>query len=231
MRKAVTKAACVFCLVVPTFLFPFYTQLSNPIVEQHVYSIRDPRTDRAQFRWHMGKIGEHLAVAIANTLPVATYSIETSLHDAAEHKLLKDPPVVITILRAGLPLLNGMLQVFPEAESGFFVYQRDESTLQPVYHASLLPSVEGRDVIIVDPMIATGGSILAAISQILPKKPRSITVACAIAAAEGLLRIHNEVPQAHIFATAVDPALNECGYIVPGLGDAGDRSFGKKAKE
>lgn len=230
MKQVLKRSLFLFSLV-PAFLFPFYTELANPNLEYHLYKVRDPQTKRAEFRAHMIKIGEHLALAIANTLPTHEVKIETCLKESATHSLLNDSIVVITILRAGLPLFEGFLNIFPDAEGGFLVYQRDHLTLQPVFHASLLPPLAGKTVIIADPMIATGGSVLAALKHIAPKNPAAIFVAGAIAAKQGFQRIHREFPDVRLYAGVMDPILNDKGYIVPGLGDAGDRSYGIKEEE
>jgi uracil phosphoribosyltransferase len=231
MKKMATIALFLSVFSLPSFGLDFYSKPQNPCIEYHLYKIRDPQTNRADFREHMSKIGEYLALTIAPSLPSRDKVIETSLGASARQTILDDSIAVVTILRAGLPLFQGFLQAFPNAEGGFLVYQRDHKTLQPVFHASLLPSLEGKSVIIVDPMIATGGSIIAAIKHIMPQNPKSIFVACAIGSIEGLGRIHQAFPEVHLYAAAVDSTLNDKGYIVPGLGDAGDRSFGPKHEE
>jgi uracil phosphoribosyltransferase len=209
-------------------IFSFYTQPKNPDLEEHLFKIRDPQTPRCEFRKHIKKIGTHLAFAIANALPTKASSIETVLHEKATQQLVNEQLVIITVLRAGLPLFDGLFSVFPQAEGGFLVYQRDHVTLKPVLHSVLLPSLENKTVILADPMLATGGTILDALKIISEQKPAKIFLASVISAKEGLERVHNAYPNVCLVTAAVDPVLNDKGYIVPGLGDAGDRSYGPK---
>jgi uracil phosphoribosyltransferase len=206
----------------------FYTHVKNPVLESHVLRLRDPKTKRATFRSHMRKVGEYLAFSLAPALPTKIEKIETVLKAEASHKVIDTKVVLVSILRAGLPLVEGMRKIFPKAKEGFLGYQRDEKTFQPHRYANPLPKLKDKTVIVGDPMIATGGSMKAALEQILAKNPKDIYVVGAIAAKPGLEAIHKAYPKVHIYAAAIDPELNEKAYIVPGLGDAGDRSFGLK---
>jgi len=218
-----------FYTFITTSLFAFYNTPTNPDLENHLFKIRDPKTPRVEFRRHIKKIGEHLAIAIANDLPKQQETIETVLQTSATHSLVKEPVVVITVLRAGLPMFEGFMQILSDAEGGFLIYQRDHETLRPVFHTQLLPSLEGKYVVLIDPMIATAGTVLDSLKLIHSKKPKKVFVAGVIAAKEGLEKIHQAYPETHLYSAAVDPILNDKGYIVPGLGDAGDRSYGQKA--
>ena len=206
----------------------FYTLIRNPILESHILTLRAPGTENDLFRKHMKKVGEYLAFSLASTLPTKTQTIVTVLQAEASHNVIDTKVVLVPILRAGLPLVEGMHKIFPQAEEGFLGYKRDETTLQPHGYANPLPKLEGKTVIVGDPMIATGGTIKAALNVISAKNPKAIYVVGAIAAKVGLEVIHKAYPCIPIYVAAVDPVLNDKGYIVPGLGDAGDRSFGIK---
>lgn len=228
MLQIARSLLCIVFFCLSSTLLSFYTKPINPGLESHLLALRDPLTEKEAFREHMRKVGEYLAFSLAETLPTRPQSVKTLLDVEATQNVFADKIVLVTILRAGLPLFEGMYRVFPEAEGGFLVYQRDHVTLQPRFHASLLPRLEGKIVILGDPMIATGGSILAALELISAKKPKAIFIVGAIAAEAGLERIHEKYPNVSLFVGAVDPILNSKAYIVPGLGDAGDRSFGMK---
>ena len=193
-----------------------------------VHTIRDPQTDAPHFRSALNKIGEYLAVEALQAIQVKEVEVQTLTNAAAKHLICEEKPVLVTIMRAGLPLLAGVQEVFPSSDVGFLGTMRDEKTLEPKTTYVALPEIEGKCVIIVDTMLATGGSILDAIKIVEKKNPREIIIISAIAAEDGIKRILSHNPSIKIFAAAIDPILNEKGYIVPGLGDAGDRSFGEK---
>lgn len=222
------KFLCLIPFCLSSTLLSFYILPKNPVMEEHVLALRDPQTCRRAFRWHMRKLGEQLGLAISNALPTKKVSVETLLKKNATQEIIDAQIVIVTVLRAGLPLFDGLLDVFADAEGGFFVYQRDEKTLQPIFHANLLPDLKDKIVILVDPMIATGGTSLAALQKIYEREPKAVFVAGVIAAEAGINAIHQAYPKAYIYVAAADPELNSKGYIVPGLGDAGDRAFGCK---
>lgn len=197
-------------------------------IEQLVYEIRDPQTGRADFRNAVEKIGEYLALEVFEELEVEEKSIQTLTGAFASHSILIEQPVLVTILRAGLPLNAGVQRVFPDSDVGFLAMSRNEETLKAQTDYIALPNLRNRDVIISDTMLATGGSLIDAIQVIETHHPKQIFVIAAIASEEGILRIFERYPSIKIFAAAVDPMLNERGYIIPGLGDAGDRSYGDK---
>ena len=146
----------------------------------------------------------------------------------ARHNLIDEDIVLVTILRAGLPLFNGVFKVFPDAEAGFFAMQRNEKTLIASIDYVALPPLENKTVIIADTMLATAGSMLNAIKIVEKKNPKQIILVSAIAAQDGIDRILEYNPDIKIYPAYVDPVLNDVGYIVPGLGDAGDRCYGIK---
>ncbi|NGX53244.1 MAG: Uracil phosphoribosyltransferase [Candidatus Anoxychlamydiales bacterium] len=201
---------------------------SNPILESLVYKIRDPDTDKKEFREYLEKIGEYVAIDVAKDLNTKKQNIETVMQVKAEHNFVDEEIVLVTILRAGLPLFNGVFKVFPEAEAGFFAMQRNEKTLKASVDYVALPPIDNKTVIIADTMLATGGSMLDAIKIVEKRNPKKIILISAIAAQEGIDNILKHNPDIEIYPAYVDPILNEVGYIVPGLGDAGDRCYGNK---
>lgn len=199
-------------------------------LSERVFEIRNPSTDAAHFRIALEKIGETLAMDVLEELHTEEVSIQTLTGTEAKHALVDETPVLVTILRAGLPLNEGVLKVFPNAEVGFLAMSRNEDTLKADVGYIALPNVKGKTVILSDTMLATGGSILDAIHILEARGAGKIFVVSAIASKPGIDRITAYNPNIKIFAAAVDPSLNDKGYIIPGLGDAGDRSFGMKCE-
>lgn len=209
-------------------LFGMSVFAGSQALSELVYEIRNPETDSASFRLAVEKIGEILAVDVLEELDTKEVAIQTLTGAEAKHIVVDEVPVLVTILRAGLPLNTGVHKVFPNAEVGFLAMSRNEETLKADVDYIALPDLEGRSVIISDTMLATGGSLLDAIQIVEQRSPRRIFVVAAIASKQGIERISKYNPAIKIFAAAIDPSLNEKGYIVPGLGDAGDRSYGNK---
>lgn len=200
----------------------------SPILEYHVSLIRNPATGTKEFRESLEKIGEYLALEISYDLDTKEEAVITCLGATAIHYTLAETPVLVTILRAGIPLLTGMQRAYPAAEVGFIGAMRDETTLKADISYIALPPLEGKIVILMDTMIATGGSIVDTIDILKKKNPKKIIIAGAIAATAGIKHILSHHPETKIHAAATDPIVNEKGYIVPGLGDAGDRAYGTK---
>jgi uracil phosphoribosyltransferase len=215
----------LFC----TFIFSSLSLFAGTqALSERVYQIRDPKTDSAHFRQALEKIGEQLGYAVLEELNTKEVRIETLTGIEAQHTLLDEAPVLVTVLRAGLPLNAGVHNVFPNAEVGFLAMSRHEETLKAEVDYVALPNLSNRSVIITDTMVATGGSLIDAIELVKEKLPRRIFVIAAIASKPGIERILNQYPDIKIYSAVIDPALNEKGYIIPGLGDAGDRSYGNK---
>jgi len=193
-----------------------------------IYQIRDPKTDAPHFRESLKSIGRCMAYQVLEHLPTKTSSIETLTGEIATHSVLAENPVLVTILRAGLPLNDGVSEVFPHAEIGFLGTARNEETLEAETTYVALPNLKDRYVILSDTMLGTGGSLINAIEILNKHGPKKIFVICAIASKEGVKNVLDAYPSASLFPAAVDPVLNEQGYIIPGLGDAGDRAYGRK---
>lgn len=203
----------------------------NQMYHQLVYEIRNPATDPHHFRESLEKIGEYLALEVLEEMNKSEKKVLTLTNTLAIHSLVDEHPVLVTILRAGLPLNNGVHKVFKTSSVGFLAMSRDEETLKAKLDYIALPSLANQTVIITDTMLATGGSLIDAIKVIAQYKPKRIFVISAIASEPGIANVLKVYPQVKIFAAVIDPKLNEKGYIIPGLGDAGDRSYGLKSHQ
>lgn len=205
----------------------------NSYLSQVMYEIRDRnlQADRRRFRQNLEKIGSILAYEISKNLEYVSEEITTQL-GIAEVKILKEQPVLVSILRAGIPLHNGFLDMFDKADNGFISAYRhhtqgNEFIIKMDYMA--VPELQGRDVILIDPMIATGRSIVLCYKALRELgEPKSLHIAGVIASEEGLNHVLSHIPQAKIYVADVDFELTARSYIVPGLGDAGDLAFGEK---
>lgn len=199
-------------------------------IHELVYQIRNPQTEPAVFRKSLKKIGEYLALEVLEKLDKKETVVETLLGTKAHHLLVDESPVLVTILRAGLALNDGVQEVFPHSEVGFLGIAHDEGTSNSQVYYVALPALKGKTVILADTMLGTGNTLSDAIRLLKEKEPRRIFVISAMAAKQGVERLNKDYPDVQIFVAAVDPILNAKGFIVPGLGDAGDRSFGKKKR-
>lgn len=203
-------------------------QENHPLLNELVFQIRTPETGKEQFRHCLKKIGEYLGIEIAKTLSTKEVTVTTILDLPATHTVLDEKIVIIPVLRAGLPVYMGLQEAFPSATAGFLGAMRDEETLKPYLDYIAFPPMENSCVIIAETMIATGGSILQTIDLVRKYHPKKIIVAGIIAAKEGIVFIQEHAPDVELFVACIDPDLNDHGYILPGLGDAGDRCFGSK---
>lgn len=201
----------------------------HPLVQHKLSLMRRKHTSTSQFRQLLEEISMLLAYEVTRDFPVQLERIETPLMEMDAPVMEGKKLVVISILRAGDGILNGILKVVPSARIGHIGLYRDHETLQAVqYYFKVPQDLEDRDVLIVDPMLATGNSAAAAVSRIKERKPKSIKFVCLLAAPEGVEAFHTAHPDVQIWCASVDEKLNEKGYILPGLGDAGDRLFGTK---
>jgi uracil phosphoribosyltransferase len=186
-------------------------------------------TPSAEFRNLLREISMLLAYEVTRDLPLTMVDIKTPIQATKAPVIDGKKITIVSILRAGNGILDGMLELIPSARVGHIGLYRDPETLTPVeYYFKMPPDIAQRDVIVVDPMLATGNSAAAAISKIKTLKPLSIKFVCLLAAPEGIELFQEEHPDVPIFTAAIDEKLNEHGYIVPGLGDAGDRIYGTK---
>jgi uracil phosphoribosyltransferase len=198
------------------------------LLEELVLRIRDPATGRKEFRESLERIGEHLGHLISHDFRPKPAQVTTVLGKDAVHWVPGEEVALVGVLRAGLPLLYGLQRAFPDAETGFIGAMRDEQTLKATLGYAALPDLKDRTVVLADTMLATGGSVIDCLKVIEARQPRRLIVATAIASQEGLDRVVTAYPQVSVYRAAVDPELNVKGFIVPGLGDAGDRAYGKK---
>ncbi|MEY3309649.1 MAG: hypothetical protein RLZZ413_3687 [Pseudomonadota bacterium] len=205
------------------------TVVSHPLVQHKLSIMRDKETSTAGFRRLLREISLLLAYEVTRDLDMTTTRIETPLEPMDAPTLDGKKLALISILRAGNGLLDGILELIPAARVGFVGLYRDPVTLQPVqYYCKLPDHLEERISIVVDPMLATGNSSAAAVSLLKAAGAKNIRFLCLLAAPEGIARMQEAHPDVPIVTAAVDSHLNEHGYIVPGLGDAGDRMFGTK---
>ena len=201
--------------------------LDHPLAAHRLALLRDRNTAPRQFRALIGDLAAMLCYEAARTLPLRPVTVETPVAEAQCRQLAGPAPVVVPILRAGLGMADRVLELLPDADMGHIGLYRDETTLEPVeYYCKLPPDIADRPVFLVDPMLATGGSACDAVTQLKKRGVRDIRLLCIVAAPQGIARMEREHPGLPVFCAALDEDLNENGYIVPGLGDAGDRIFG-----
>lgn len=208
---------------------PHLTVVDHPLVQHKLTLMREKDTSTASFRRLLREISHLLAYEVTRGLPLTSRSIETPLQPMQSPVLEGKKLALISILRAGNGLLDGILDLIPAARVGFVGLYRDEKTLQPVqYYFKVPEALEDRLVITVDPMLATGNSSVAAIDLLKKAGATNLRFMCLLAAPEGVARMKEAHPDVPIITASVDEKLNEHGYIVPGLGDAGDRMYGTK---
>ena len=205
------------------------TVVDHPLIQHKLTIMRRRDTSTAVFRQLLREISQLLAYEMTRDLPVTTTTIETPVTEMEAPTLAGRKLALVSILRAGNGLLDGMLDLIPSARVGFVGLYRDEETLEPVKYYFKVPSqLDKRVVIAVDPMLATGNSSAAAIQMLKDAGAKDIRFLCLLAAPEGVARMKEAHPDVPVVTAALDEKLNEKGYIVPGLGDAGDRMFGTK---
>lgn len=201
--------------------------VDHPLATERLTILRDQATTNAQFRQALDGLAGMLVYEATRTLDVERTTVRTPLADAPGVRL-SNPPMLVPILRAGVGMVEAALRLLPGAEVGFVGLARDERTLTPEAYLAKLPDrLDGRPILVLDPMLATGGSLLHACQLLVDRgAPQPFTVACVLAAPEGLARVEASGIDLVVVTAAIDDRLNEVGYIVPGLGDAGDRQFG-----
>lgn len=203
--------------------------VDHPLVQHKLSLMRAQDTPTGAFRQLMREVGLLLGYEATRDLPLEDTEIETPLETARLPVLAGKKLCLVSILRAGNGLLDGILELVPSARVGHIGLYRDPRTLQAIeYYLKLPEDLPERDAILVDPMLATGNSAVAAISRLIELRARSVKFVCLVAAPEGVAQVHSVFPDVTIVAAALDRCLNEHGYILPGLGDAGDRLFGTK---
>jgi uracil phosphoribosyltransferase len=202
------------------------TIVRHPLVQRDLSILRDRRTPDDQFRQTLSRVSALMAYEVTKDLPVKSFTLFTPLKRTRGIRLSENI-VLVPVLRAGLGMMEGFMNFLPEAKVGHIGMYRDEETLKPVDYYSKFPRTLKRSLVfLIDPMLATGGSASAAITFMKGKKAKQIRLVCLVAAPEGVRRINHDHPDVAIYTAAVDRRLNRKGYILPGLGDAGDRIFG-----
>lgn len=203
--------------------------LDHPLIQHKLTYIRDVKTGTKQFRELVDEVSMLMGFEITRNLPVKETEVQTPVTTCKSQVLTGKKIGIIPILRAGLGMVDGLLQLLPAAKVGHIGLYRDPETLQPVeYYIKLPTDIQDRILIVVDPMLATGGSANDAIDSLKKRGAKSIKLMCLVAAPEGIKLIQDNHPDVDIYLGALDDSLNEDGYIVPGLGDAGDRLYGTK---
>lgn len=203
--------------------------LEHPLIQHKLTILRDKTTGVKEFREVVAEIAMLMCYEATRELPLKEIDVETPVAMARSKVISGKKVAIVPVLRAGLGMVDGILQLIPAAKLGHIGLYRDPETLLPVeYYCKMPPDIDERDVILLDPMLATGGTAVAAAEYIKKYRCRSIKLMCILAAPEGLKKMQDAHPDADIYVCAVDERLNDHGYIVPGLGDAGDRIFGTK---
>lgn len=201
----------------------------HPLIQHKLTFIRDKNTNTKQFRELVDEVAMLMAFEITRDVPLSTVKVQTPVAEAESKVIAGRMMGLIPILRAGLGMVDGVLKIIPAAKVGHIGLYRDHETLQPVeYYCSLPTDVAERELIVIDPMLATGGSANAAIEMLKKKGCKPTKLMCLIAAPEGVKAVQEKHPEVDIYLAALDERLNEHGYIIPGLGDAGDRLYGTK---
>ena len=206
-----------------------FVELKHPLIKHKISLLRDRKTGTRDFRDLVKELAMLMAYEVTGDLPLKEIEIETPVAKAKTQVISGKTLAIVPILRAGLGMVEGMISLIPSAKVGHVGVYRDPDTLKPVeYYFKMPEDIAQRDVIVVDPMLATGGSACACIDLLKGAKAKSIKFVCLIAAPEGVAELRKHHPDVDVYAAALDEKLNDHAYIVPGLGDAGDRLFGTK---
>ncbi|MBP5492857.1 MAG: uracil phosphoribosyltransferase [Clostridiales bacterium] len=199
----------------------------HPLIQHKISMLRDKRTSTKEFRELVNELAMLMAYEVTRDLPLTEIDIETPVASTKAKVLAGKKVALVPILRAGLGMVDGMLSIIPNAKVGHIGLYRDPNTLKPVeYYCKLPEDITNREVILLDPMLATGGSASAAITFLKERGIKNIKFVCLISAPDGIERLRNDHPDVPVFCAAKDEKLNDHAYIIPGLGDAGDRLFG-----
>ena len=220
------RARCIFCRRSFSIEVKDVTVISHPLVQHNLTRLRDKRTRPQEFRRVLSEVAALMLYEATRSFAVRPMAVQTPLAAARGFHLQREV-VLVPVLRAGLGMLDSILQLIPNARVGFIGLKREETTLRAMfYHKSLPPDLRQFEVVLIDPMLATGGSAVAAMDLLTELGARHVRLVNLVAAPEGIRRVHSHYPKLPIFTAAIDKKLNDRGYILPGLGDAGDRLFG-----
>ena len=209
--------------------FPNLVVLDHPLIRHKLTVLRDRRTSKKKFKELVDEIAMLMAYEVTKDLPMEEVEIDTPLERTRQWRLRGKKVTVVPILRAGLGMVEGVVRLMPSARVGHIGLYRDHETLEPVdYYFKIPANARAREFIVVDPMLATGGSAAAAVALLRQRGAGSVRFMCLVAAPEGVQRMQDEHPDVTVYTAALDRQLDEKGYIRPGLGDAGDRLFGTR---
>lgn len=209
--------------------FPNLVVLDHPLIRHKLTVLRDRRTSKKKFKELVDEIAMLMAYEVTKDLPMEEVEIDTPLERTRQWRLRGKKVTVVPILRAGLGMVEGIVRLMPSARVGHIGLYRDHETLEPVdYYFKIPADARAREFIVVDPMLATGGSASAAVSFLRQRGAGSVRFMCLVAAPEGVRRMQDDHPDVTVYTAALDRQLDEKGYIRPGLGDAGDRLFGTR---
>jgi len=200
-------------------------ELSNPITKTLITHLRDQRRDAIRFRHTIAELTKQLAYEALKELPLLQRKITTWTGESYCDTIDEQKIVAVTILRAGLPMLESVMELLPEASAGFLAMRRNETTHKSILYYDRLPNCKGKTILLVDPMVATGGSMIDALDLLKTKSPAKIIALNIIGSPEGLKAVQSFYPDVDIYIAQIDEKLNDNKYIIPGLGDAGDRSY------
>jgi len=200
-------------------------ELSNPLTKTLVTHLRDQRTDAIRFRHTISELTKQLVYEALKESSLLQKKIITWTGESSYDTIDEQSIIVVTVLRAGMPMLDSVMQLLPEAQAGFLAMRRDETTHKSVLYYDRLPDCKGKTILLVDPMVATGGSMVDALKLIETREPSKIIALNIIGSPEGLDVVSSTYPEVDIYISQIDERLNENKYIIPGLGDAGDRSY------
>ncbi len=200
-------------------------ELSNSLTETLMTHLRDQRTDAMRFRHTISELTKQLVYEALKGFPLSQKKITTWTGESEYDSVDEQNIVVVTVLRAGMPMLDSVMELLPEAHAGFLAMRRDETTHKSILYYDRLPDCKGKTVLLVDPMVATGGSMIDALELIKTRKPLKIITLNIIGSPEGVNALKNIYPDVNIYIAQIDEKLNDDKYIIPGLGDAGDRSY------
>ena len=207
---------------------PNLTVLDHPLIQHKLAIMRDQTTATKNFRQLLGEIAMLMTYEVTRDLPTERFKVETPLERMEANRVAGKKLVLVPILRAGLRLVDGILHLIPSARVGHIGLYRDHATLEPVSYYFKIPEGRDRDFFLLDPMLATGGSAIAAVAKLKEAGAGRIRFLCLVAAPEGVRALEAAHPEVPVYTAGLDRALNQSGYILPGLGDAGDRLFGTR---
>lgn len=226
MRQQGTECCCGMLTSMPSTKFPNVVIFDHPLIQHKLAYLRDSSTSHRPFRALLYQIAGLMVYEATRNVPVVEIEVQTPMERTRGHRLA-GKVTVVPVLRAGLGMAEGVLEMMPEARVGHLGIFRDEETLKPTAYLKRLPKdLNAGPVLLVDPMLATGGSAAAAIEMLREAGATDLRMICLVASPEGIRRVTEEAPGMQIYTAAIDERLNEKGYILPGLGDAGDRLYG-----